>query len=73
MTNRRCGKRCLKIFTGLGWALGPCWWGENWPSYATRWWKDLLMLEEVGGVRWFGRELIRKIGDGRSSLFWKDA
>ncbi|RHN40206.1 putative reverse transcriptase zinc-binding domain-containing protein [Medicago truncatula] len=32
-----------------------------------------MSLEEVGRVRWFPRELIRKVGDGRSSFFWKDA
>lgn len=28
-----------------------------------------MSLEEVGRVRWCRRELIRKVGDGRSSFF----
>ena len=46
--------------------------GEVWPRYVSRWWKDLLALEPVGGVRWFCREVERKVGNGRDTLFWKD-
>jgi hypothetical protein len=34
--------------------------GEGWPSYSSRWWLDLMSLEEV---RWFDRELVRKVGE----------
>lgn len=29
--------------------------GEVWRRYVFRWWKDLMALEPVGGVRWFCR------------------
>jgi len=32
-----------------------------------------MELEEVGGNRWFNRELIRKVGNGLETYFWKDA
>lgn len=35
--------------------------------------KDLMGLDESGEVRWFRREVERKVGDGRRNFFWKDA
>lgn len=32
-----------------------------------------MALEPVGGVRWFSRDVERKVGNGRDTLFWKDA
>lgn len=32
-----------------------------------------MELEEVEGNRWFNRELIRKVGNGLETYFWKDA
>lgn len=26
-----------------------------------KWWKDLVKLEEAGGLRWFNSEVIRKL------------
>jgi len=46
--------------------------GEVWPSHASRWWKNLMGVEEFQGVRWFNDELIRKVGDGVNTFFWKD-
>jgi hypothetical protein len=43
--------------------------GEVWPRYVSRWWKDLMALEPVGGVRWFCREVERTVGNGRDTLF----
>jgi len=37
--------------------------GEVWPSQASTWWKNLMGVEEFQGVRWFNKELIRKVGD----------
>lgn len=47
--------------------------GEVWPSLASRWWKDVMSLEEEGRVRWFNREVVRKVGVGMGNLFGKDA
>lgn len=47
--------------------------GEPWPSYVSRWWRDVTSLEGEGGIRWFKRELGRKVGDGYGTLFWKHA
>jgi hypothetical protein len=33
-------------------------------SFASRWWKDLMNLEVVGGVWWFNREMEMKLGNG---------
>lgn len=31
-----------------------------------------MALEPVGGMRWFCREVERKVGNGSDTLFWKD-
>jgi len=33
---------------------------------------DLSLLEEGSGVSWFKSEVVRKMGDGSSTCFWKD-
>jgi hypothetical protein len=33
---------------------------------ASKWWKDIVSLERVVGVNWFSRELVRRIGNGRT-------
>lgn len=45
--------------------------GEVWPSYSSRWWKDLMGLEDQG-VWWFRNELVRKVGVSSNTFFWKD-
>jgi len=32
-----------------------------------------MLLEEVGGVGWFNRELVMKVDNGMGTLFWKDS
>lgn len=32
-----------------------------------------MSLEDEGELRWFNRELVRKVGDGMETLFWEDA
>ena len=47
---------------------------DSWPSIMSRWWRDLIFLEEGvgwGGERWFNGEIIRKLGIGNSTSFWK--
>jgi len=43
-----------------------------WPSLASRWWKDLMSLEEVVGSNWFNEEVSRKVGNDLHTSFWKD-
>jgi hypothetical protein len=38
---------------------------------ASLWWKDLILLEEGSGTSWFKPEVVRKLGDGMSTSFWK--
>jgi hypothetical protein len=42
---------------------------QNWRS-ASRWWKDMVNLENFGAQGWFNMELTRIIGNGRNSSFW---
>lgn len=37
---------------------------DNWPSNASRWWKDLVTLEDSLGSNWFNREVGRKVENG---------
>ena len=37
--------------------------GEVWPLNVSRWWKDLMGFDGSGDVRWFRREVERKVGD----------
>jgi len=48
------------------------WEQEGWPTILSRWWKDVMSVEEEGGIRWFDREVMRKVGNGMATLFWKD-
>jgi hypothetical protein len=43
-----------------------------WPSSMSGLWKDVVLLEEGGEVRWFNVGVIRKVGIGNSISFWKD-
>jgi len=45
------GTRVSGMLEGIGGRL---------PSFVSRWWRDLMTLEDEGGVRWFNRELVRK-------------
>jgi len=44
----------------------------NWPWFMSRWWKDLVHLEGVEGVSWFNSEIVRNVGMGNATKFWKD-
>jgi len=44
----------------------------TWPRYISKWWTDIVNVEESGGERWFNAEVIRKDGNGNSTRFWKD-
>lgn len=45
--------------------------GRTWPRLASRWSMDLVNLE--GGVTqdWFNTEVVRKVGNGTSTSFWR--
>lgn len=47
--------------------------GSTWPRFASRWLKDLVKLEG-GMVRsWFDTEVVRKVGNGTSTSYWREA
>lgn len=43
--------------------------GEVWSQNSSRWWKDLMGLDESGEVRWFRREVERKVEMGGGLYF----
>jgi hypothetical protein len=41
------------------------------PSSASNWWKNIVDLDKVvPGNNWFVESVIRKVGNGNSTLFW---
>lgn len=46
--------------------------GVSWPLYASNWWKDVTNLEGKEGVPWLKMEVIRKLGNGMGTRFWKE-
>ena len=46
--------------------------GGTWPRFMSKWWKDIAQLEDNGGISWFNSEVVRKVGVGNSTSFWKD-
>jgi len=46
--------------------------GGEYPSFASRWWKDLMDLEREGGVSWFNREVKKRLENEMLTYFWKD-
>jgi len=42
-----------------------------WPANASRWWKDLVSLAKGNEVDWFYEEVVRKVGNGATTSFWK--
>ena len=46
--------------------------GTRWPRFTSLWWRDLMSLEEGVDELWFSNRVVRKIGNGRHTSFWKD-
>jgi len=44
----------------------------NWPLDASSWWNELMSIEGAVGWNWFKNGVVRIIGDGDWSSFWKD-
>lgn len=44
----------------------------RWPTHASQWWKDLMALDIGVGTNWFNNEMVRRVGNGESTRFWKD-
>jgi hypothetical protein len=42
-------------------------------SNASRWWKDLVSLAKGEEVDWFNEEVVRRVGNGATTSFWKVA
>lgn len=45
--------------------------GSTWPQNTSRWWKDIMMIDDGEGTNWFNSELSRKVHDGLDTYFWK--
>jgi hypothetical protein len=43
-----------------------------WPRYTSLWWKELVRLGDYGCDNWFNSEVVRKVGNGLTTSFWKD-
>lgn len=39
-------------------------------NHASRWWRDVVLLDEGGGANWFNSEVVRKVNDGVDTSFW---
>lgn len=48
---------------------------DLWPRNASRWWKDLVVLSKGAGAGadWFNEEVVRSVGNGSSTSFWRVA
>ena len=46
---------------------------DSWPRWASKWWKDLVRLEDGEEKPWFKEEVVRKVGNGLTTRFWKVA
>jgi len=50
------------------------WGNRTWGTrVASRWWKDLVNLEEGGDFSWFKEEVERRVGNGSNTSVWKVA
>lgn len=42
----------------------------NMPSYASKWWKDIMKMDRGGDGSWFNEEGSRKVNNGNTTSFW---
>ncbi|WJX91754.1 hypothetical protein P8452_73481 [Trifolium repens] len=42
------------------------------PWFSSLWWKDITSIGSNLDVNWFSKEVVKVIGDGRATSFWKD-
>jgi hypothetical protein len=43
---------------------------NNWPRFVSRWWKDIVTLDDGGDQTCFNEEVTRKVHNGRNTSFW---
>jgi len=43
---------------------------DSWPRFASRWWKDIVTLDDGGGVSCYDDEVIKRVNNGQSTSFW---
>ncbi|WJX67033.1 hypothetical protein P8452_51532 [Trifolium repens] len=46
---------------------------ESKPWYSSTWWKDICSIGINLDQNWFSHQVIKKLGDGSHTSFWKDA
>jgi len=45
--------------------------GGNWYRHTSRWWKDIMTIDDGNGMNWVNTELARKFNNGLDTYFWK--
>ena len=43
---------------------------EGWRRHSSSWWKAVVRLEDYVGIKWFNSEVVRKVGNERTTSFW---
>jgi hypothetical protein len=63
------GRRCCKRNIRIGEVMSGG--NDNWPHYASRWWKYIVTIEKGHGTNWFNAEVARKVYDDENTSFWR--
>jgi hypothetical protein len=42
----------------------------SWARFSSVWWKELVKLDDLGGLGWFNGEILRKVGNDANTSFW---
>jgi hypothetical protein len=42
------------------------------PWFSSLWWKDITSIGENLETHWFTEQVVKRIGNGRDTMFWKD-
>jgi hypothetical protein len=42
------------------------------PWYASLWWRDVCSMGSNLGINWFSQSVLKKVGNGALTGFWKD-
>ena len=53
--------------------FGSSTWGCRCVTNSSKWWKDLVSLAKGQEVDWFNVEVVRSVGNGASTSFWRMA
>ncbi|MCH98363.1 cysteine-rich receptor-like protein kinase, partial [Trifolium medium] len=45
---------------------------DNVPWFSSLWWKDITSIGQNLDRNWFAQEVVKNLGNGRNTSFWKD-